>query len=657
MGLRDIKLNNCYADPSMIREVLAYEIARMYMDAPQANFAILYINGNYQGLYTNAEAINSAFVARHFYSNSGTLVKCNPNLTPSPGVKSNLKYIPNSDSSGYYNYYEMKSDYGWNYLKNLCDSVTNNPASLSRVIDMDRACWMLAFNNLLVNLDSYSGTFAQNYYLYRDNAGWFNPITWDLNMSFGGFPFLGSSNTSLANLSIAGMQNMSPAIHSTDVYWPLIKAVYDNPTYKRKYIAHLKTMLDEVFVSGLYLTRYNYYYNLISNAVLSDSNKFYSNTQFQNALSANVSVGSYSVPGIQTLMSARVTYLQSVPDFTYAAPAISGVSVANAPLTSGAAITITANISAASAGSVYLNYRHLASAHFSQTLMYDDGQHSDGQASDNIYGAMFTLSANIAQYYVYAENSAAGVFSPARAEHEFNEFRIYDAPAAADVTINEFLADNKSDVKNEFHLSEDWIELYNNTSKTLDLTGLYLTDDQYDASKYQFPHNTLIQSHAFLIIWADNIYKITQQQIHANFKLNNGNGSITLSNGAYGVVDNVLYGVQETDVSYGRCEDGTGSFRTFKYPTYGMQNCIVGLNEERLSGSLIVYPNPAASYVNVQTRDETSRRLIVRNLLGELVFEESVNGKSLIDISLWNEGIYVVNVGEHSTKLIVSKQK
>src|SRR5678815_4800594 len=92
-------------------------------------------------------------------------------------------------------------------------------------MDMDRVIWMLAFNNVLVNLDSYSGVFCQNHYLYKDSYGYFNPIIWDLNMCFGGFPFAGSGATSFNLLLITGEQQMSPLLHAGDTYWPLINAV------------------------------------------------------------------------------------------------------------------------------------------------------------------------------------------------------------------------------------------------------------------------------------------------------------------------------------------------------------------------------------------------------------------------------------------------
>jgi len=154
-------LGNGYADPSLIREVLAYGILKNYMDCPKANFAQLYINSSYIGIYSNDESINKDFCSTYFNSSSNTFFKCNPIGNAGPTTKSNLKYIPLADSSAYFNFYELKSDYGWNELVTLCDTVTNFPASVPNVIDLDRVAWMLAFNSVLVNLDSYSGVFVK----------------------------------------------------------------------------------------------------------------------------------------------------------------------------------------------------------------------------------------------------------------------------------------------------------------------------------------------------------------------------------------------------------------------------------------------------------------------------------------------------------------
>ena len=228
--IKDIKLSNCYDDPSMIREVLSYQILKDYMECPQANFAKVFVNGTYMGLYSNVEDISKSFCADRFFSKKGnTFFKCSPVVKPGPNTKSNLKYI-SSDSTAYYNFYELKSNSGWSDLISLANTVSNNPTSASNELDMDRIIWMLAYNNLLVNLDSYSGAFCQNYYLYKDNTGLFNPIIWDLNLSFGGLPFAGSSNSSLGSLSKEQMQQLPIALHANDPYWPLINIIMKNAT-------------------------------------------------------------------------------------------------------------------------------------------------------------------------------------------------------------------------------------------------------------------------------------------------------------------------------------------------------------------------------------------------------------------------------------------
>ena len=46
-GIETLKLSNGWRDPSIIREVLGYEIARNYMPASRANLVKLNINNDY----------------------------------------------------------------------------------------------------------------------------------------------------------------------------------------------------------------------------------------------------------------------------------------------------------------------------------------------------------------------------------------------------------------------------------------------------------------------------------------------------------------------------------------------------------------------------------------------------------------------------------
>jgi hypothetical protein len=74
-------------------------------------------------------------------------------------------------------------------------------------------------------------------------------------MCFGGFPYLGVSNSSLAQLSITNMQQMAINIHATDVYWPMINIINSNAQYKKMLVAHMRTLVNDFFATGTYITK------------------------------------------------------------------------------------------------------------------------------------------------------------------------------------------------------------------------------------------------------------------------------------------------------------------------------------------------------------------------------------------------------------------
>ncbi len=650
-GYTTVKLGNAYADPSLVREVLAYDILKNYMHCPQANFAQVYVNGNYLGLYSNAENINKEFCSNHFYSSAGTFFKCNPIAIPSPLTKSNLQSLT-GDSTSYFPRYELKSTNGWNDLVDLCDVVTTNAPTLSADMDMDRVIWMLAFNDVMVNLDSYSGVFTQNYYLYRDQTGHFNPIIWDLNMSFAGFPFLGVGASGTASLTVPQLEQLPIDIHATDPFWPLVKSVMATPRYLRMYLAHMRTITDEKIASGAYASSAAAFQSLIDTAVASDNNKFFTYTQFQNSLTTGAINGSYTVPGISSLMTARLSYLQGTPQFGYAQPTISSALPTPASPALNSAVTVTAQVSGAD--SVFLGYRLDQSVKFVRVPMYDDGAHGDAGAGDGLYGASFTLTAAEAQYYVYAENANIGAFSPARAEHEFHTVQAaLNLPLPGDLVINEFLAVNTTGQTDENTQFEDWIELYNTTNSSLALTGLYLSDNLLNRSKYAFPAGTVIPAHGFLIVWADEDSS-TASYLHCNFKLSSQGEEILLGDGGNLTLDSVVYGPQVANVSTGRCPDGTGTFAARPTPTFNAYNCSVGATDARdVPMQLTVFPNPASQSVEIVASSPYKGELIVTNALGTKIYSEKWTGNATLDVKELLTGVYFLQLGSSTKKLVV----
>ena len=327
-GYTDIKLANGYNDPSFLRDVLGYQIIRQYMDAPLANYANLYVNGTLIGLYSNTEAISKKFVKSRFGSKTNTFFSCSPpdGASPQGDDFPNLVY-QGQDSTDYYDSYEMKSDAGWQELINLCDTLANNTSEIENLLDIDKTLWMLAFDNTIVNLDSYIGVFSQNYYLYRDDYGRFLPVVWDLNESFGVFSQTGTIN--LTNTT--SKQQMTHLLHSNDADWPLLKNLLSIPEYKKMYLAHMKTILLENFDNNSYYATGQTVQTVISSSVQADNNKFFTYNQFVSNLTTDVTSGggpmATSAPGITNLMDGRSNYLLALADFTNAEPAISEITV------------------------------------------------------------------------------------------------------------------------------------------------------------------------------------------------------------------------------------------------------------------------------------------------------------------------------------------
>lgn len=72
IGLNRVVLDNQYDDTAMVRAVLAYEALREGgLAAPRANFAEVYVNDEYFGLYSNIEYVDTKFVKRVYADPEG----------------------------------------------------------------------------------------------------------------------------------------------------------------------------------------------------------------------------------------------------------------------------------------------------------------------------------------------------------------------------------------------------------------------------------------------------------------------------------------------------------------------------------------------------------------------------------------------------------
>jgi hypothetical protein len=458
-------------------------------------------------------------------------------------------------------------------------------------------------------------------------------------MCFGSFTSLSSGTP----LSISQMQQMSPTAQSTSTSRPLISKLLAKPRYKKQYIAHLRTMLNEMIVSNDYYTEAQALQNTIAPYVLTDTCQFYTYQKFLTNLdTAVVTVGTSTKIGLKQLMNNRKNYLLSHAEFQNAPPSLNTPVLSNTNPSLNSTVTVTAQTT--NATSVYLGLRNENWKKFDRLPMYDDGNHNDGAAGDGNYGTSFTVSSGKMEYYVYAENNVAGIFSPARAEHEFYTL-IADIPqiSAGSIRINEFMASNVSALADPSGAHADWVEIYNTTNNTLSLSGLYLSDDLGNVSKWSFPVTSSIAPLSYLLIWCDQ--DTLQSGYHANFKLSAGGDRIILAYANGNMIDSVSFGPQISDISTGRCINGTGSFVTqFNYTPLAANNCPTGLNEYNHLNQILLVPNPASNLVRVISA-ESLGAFIVRNVSGQQIysFENAQSTYADFNVKNWPTGMYFVH--------------
>ena len=150
---------------------------------------------------------------------------------------------------------------------------------------------------------------------------------------------------------------------------------------------------------------------------------------------------------------------------------------------------------------------------------------------------------------------------------------------AQNIVINEILTSNTSSITDEDGSHEDWMELYNNSAVPVSLLGYGLTDDPLLLFKWTFPNVTLNPGQ-YLLVWAsDKNRTVVGSPLHTNFKIGAGGETLVLTNASGVNVDTVSPVSLQSDLSYGRLPNGTGSFVFFGSPTPNAANTTTGYSQ------------------------------------------------------------------------------
>lgn len=663
-GYNTFNLNCGWQDNSSMREVLYNNIGQNYYMGLKSNYVNLTLNGENWGPYQSVQQFDSDYIKEWYLSNDGTIWRAERTSGGGPGGpggggmfgvgRSTLNYN-GPDSTDYNTDYTLKRTEQvdpWAGLIAACDVLNNEPLAtleeeLNEVLDIDKACWFLAHENVFADDDSYINKGGSDYYVYYEaETGRIVPMEYD-----GNSVLLGNNHL-----------NWDLFYHQNNNNFPLLNRMLAVPSIRQRYLAHVRVILEDYFNASYANPKIDAWVDMIDASVQADPKKFYSYNQFQNA----------TITLKQAIVTRRNVIMNNAEMNNVASLNVSDVSYTVngeqwlSPTSSDEVNVVTQVDGTVGVAAVWLYYSEGFTGPFSKIEMYDDGLHNDGAALDGQFGAAIppSTSGSYVRYYIeaIADNSAAtATYEPKGAEHDVFLYQVQVQTAAGEsVVINELMADNEAAVTDAFGEFDDWIELYNVTSSSVDLSGWTMTDDVNELGKFEIPSGTVLEPDSYLVIWADDDEE--QGSLHANFKLSASGESLYLHNAAQELVDVVEWALAAEDLSYARIPNGTGSFVDHQHTIGGNNEMISDISEATQALEIYVYPNPASDYVTLTAGDPNLdiSNLQVVNLLGEVVYSktEDLSLSTTILIDNFTPGLYFIRLeveGVMMTKKIIKK--
>ncbi len=170
--------------------------------------------------------------------------------------------------------------------------------NLETYFDIDQILRYLAAHTIVVNLDSYSSSMAQNYYLYENN-GKVTILPWDYNLAWGGFQ--NGSASSVINFPIdtpvSGVEMSSR---------PLLEKLFSNTEYFEKYHEYLQELMTNYFADGKWEEKITKLDVLISDYVKNDKTAFCTFEAYKTAVEAFKNIGQLRYKSVQGQLDGTV---------------------------------------------------------------------------------------------------------------------------------------------------------------------------------------------------------------------------------------------------------------------------------------------------------------------------------------------------------------
>ncbi len=626
-GLEKMNINGEHNDPSILRSMSCWKLFELAgIAASRATYAALFFNGSYQGLYVIVEHIDDEFVAARYPGPTGNLYKClwpaDLNWIAGTGpdrykfrsygrqayaLKTNKEADDYSDLTGFIDFLALSTDEEF-------------AREIEEKFNVQAFLRYLALNTLVGMWDDY-WFLKNNYYLYhnlRSDKFEFIPYDYDNTYGIDWFDI---------DWAARDIYQFGPKEGTR----PLVRRILAIPAYKNLYSHFIEEFINGIFrksrqdvyflgwrilaapfvqVDPLYSADYRYTYN------------HHWQNALQQAAEEHVKYGLYDYIDrrIAAARSQLVTGILPLQIFDY--------SLSNKFPVVGEQVKLYSIIST---NDIVQNFELVYSINGGSRSVLNLSPDPD-QSNAGPGEAIWSLSLPVLQkgrnmqYFLRARGDAgAWTIFPASAPGDPLQLLAVDESVTYPVVINEFIAANSNVHADAFGEYDDWVELYNPADSSINLSGLFLSDNPQNHRKWALP-DTIIQPGEFLLIWADE--DSSQGPMHANFKLSRQGEFIGLyAPEAVGnfVIDSLAFAALETDISFGRSPDAAENWIQFSTPTPGVTNmtsAVAGENAAEAAHERFyltaIYPNPAnnAFHIEINSSNSTEINLTIFNING-----------------------------------------
>ncbi len=635
-GLEKMNLNGEHNDPTIMRSKLSWEICRAFnVVSSRANFAALYINNQYYGVYINTEHIDEEFADLRFGNQDGNLYKC---LYPA-----DLGFISNDPNSYKFSggdgerAYDLKTNIetdDYSDLAHFIDVLNNTPSSefyqaLDEVLNVNSYLRYLVIEVITGHWDGYSVN-KNNYYLYHNTqTDKFEFIPYDMDNTYGIDWF--SVDWAMRN------------IYNWSADWenrPLYQKVLANAIYRKRFTFYMEQFLTEVFNADFLFPKIDVWKNLITPFAEADPFRAldygWSMTYFNNSYTQALNTGHVTY-GLKPYITTRYSSATAMLESTNVAPIIEKVWT-NTPAFQDN-IIFYAKIEDDTQVAAQLHYSINGSQELSVDMLLENG----------IYKATISPVMQSATITYYA--TASDISSNTSRAPITGEFSLHITQATvSNLFVNEIMASNSETLPDEFGEYDDWIEIYNAGTTNIYLGDKYLSDNLQNPDKWQFPPIS-IAAGEFIIFWADEQQE--QGSNHTSFKLNKSGEEVGIfdseTNG-FALINAMTYAAQEQDISYARYPDGTGNWVYCIYPSPGFPNIYTSTDE--LNAEIFdfkIFPNPFNSILNLSVQHKNIEEIYINlyDIQGKVIYSNNFENTDIqintLSINNLEAGLYLLN--------------